>query len=198
MTLHPMDLDQTFVDQLWEDGLDEMAITEAANVAFHYNLIDRVADAFDFPVPEGVNRQRLAKMLNFTGGLLRGSSAPEVWVRGEYGVIRPPELEIGRKHFLSAPGATDPALRRSVEAFVMSQWGIDREEVVPVPEVLEPYLKKLALHAYRIMDEDLEALREAGYSDVVIYEITLIGAIGTALVGIEQLFNVMYGKSEAV
>lgn len=193
MTSHPMDLDKAFVDGLWEDGLDELAITEAANVGFHYNLIDRIADAFDFPVPQGLQKERLAKLLNFTGNLLRGSRTEELWVWGEGGVIRPAEVETGRAHFLSADGATDPILRRSVEAFVTAQWGQVRSGVPPVPSELETYLKKLSLHAYRILDSDVESLRNHGYSDDMIYEITVVGATGAALVGLERLFKAMYG-----
>ena len=92
MTLNPQEIDAELISELHKAGLDNLAIQEAANVGFHYNLIDRVADAFDFPVPEGVQQERLARMLNITGGLLRGSTAEEVWVRGEGGVVRPPEV----------------------------------------------------------------------------------------------------------
>lgn len=192
MTVHPMDLNEAFIRGLREDGLDDLAIREAANVGFHYNLIDRVADAFDFPVPEGLQRERLARMLNFTGNLLKGKIAAEIWVRGDDGRIRPPEVEIGRNQMLTMDGATDPALRRSAEAFVTAQWGHNREGTLPVPTELETYLGKLSLHAYRITDEDIDALRNAGYSDEMIYEITLVGAIGAALVGLEKVYAALY------
>ena len=81
MTVHPQDIDLALIDELHQVGLGNLAIQEAANVGFHYNLIDRVADAFDFPVPEGVQQKRLARMLNITGAFLRGSAAEEIWVR---------------------------------------------------------------------------------------------------------------------
>jgi alkylhydroperoxidase family enzyme len=192
MTLHPLDINPEFVDDLHQFGLDDFAIREAANVGFHYNLINRVADAFDFPTPEGVQKQRLARMLNFTSKLLKGSAAEEIWVRGEDGVIRPPEVELGRVRILSTEGATDPALRRSVEAFVIKQWAYQRENAGQIPEELETYLKKLSLHAYRIVDEDVDALREASYTDEMIYEITMVGSIAAALVGLEKLYAARY------
>ena len=192
MTLRPQKIDEELLTDLRQAGLDNLAIQEAANVGFHYNLIDRVADAFDFPVPEGLQQERLARMLNFTGGLLRGSEAEEVWVRGEGGVVRPPEVEKGREHLLSVDGATTPDLRRAVEAFVVSCWGGDRNGDLNLPQGLDNYLKKLALHAYKIVDEDLEAIKEQGYTDEMIYEITIVGAVGAALVGLEAVYKYLY------
>jgi hypothetical protein len=132
-------------------------------------------------------------MLNFTGKLLRGSSAKESWIRGDGGVIRPPEVEKGREHLLSFPGVTDPGLRKAVEYFVVAQWGLERQEPLDLPIDLEPYLKKLSLHAYRILDEDIEGLQFAGYSQDMIYEITMVGAVGAALVGLEVVYQFLYG-----
>ena len=42
------------------------------------------------------------------------------------------------------------------------------------------------------MDEDLEALKQAGYSDDRLYEITIVGSTGAALVGLEKLYEAMY------
>jgi hypothetical protein len=195
MTLHPKDLGTAFVDELRGSGLDDLAIREAANVGFHYNLINRVADAFDFPVPDEIQKKRLANILNISGKLLRGSSADTVWVRGADGKIRPTEVELGREHMLFTDGKTTPALRRSVEAFVAAQWGHERMDVLPVPIELEAYLKKLSLFAYRIVDEDIKALRTAGYTDEMIYEITIVGATGAALVGLERIFQAMYNTT---
>lgn len=199
MTLRPLELDSSFVQELKKDGLGDISIREAANVSFHYNLINRVADAFDFPVPRGIQKARLATMLNTTGRLLKGGYADTVWVRAADGTIRPTEVERGRQHLLSADGVTNPELRLGVEAFVAAQWGVSRPEAPAVPGELVPYLKKLALHAYRIIDDDTDALRGAGYSDEAVYEITIVGAFGTALIGLEKLFETLYrDKNEAV
>lgn len=195
MTLHPAEIDKPYIDRLLDSGLSRLALQEAANVGFHYNLIDRVADAFDFPVPQGVHLKRLARMLNITGRMLRGKSVKEAWVVGADGLIRPPEVELGRNQLLSTTGATSPELRKAVEAYVMARWDMDRTVAASLPSILEPYLSKLAKHAYRIMDEDLNELRRAGYSDEMLYEITIVGAFGAALVGLEQLYRVLYHDS---
>ena len=192
MTLHPMDINSAFVEGLHKDGLDDPSIREAANVGFHYNLINRVADAIDFPLPEGFQNKRLAKLLNFVSKILRGTPAERAWIRGEDGCIRPPEVEVGRKQVLTANGETDPSLRRSVETFVTAQWGLERPNTDPVPAELETYLKKLSLHAYKIFDEEFESLKNAGYTDGMLYEITMVGSVGAALVGIEKLYEALY------
>ena len=195
MTRRPMEIDADFVRGLRTDGLDDPAIREAANIGAHYNLINRVADAFAFPIPDSKQKARLATMLNIAGKWVKGSYADTVWVRGADGRLRPTEVDIGREHLLSAAGKTEPALRRAVEAYVTARWRVERPEATPVPEELGPYLGKLARHAYRIVDEDIDALRNAGYSDEAIYEITLVGAFGASLVGLEQLFEALYGEA---
>ena len=50
-----------------------------------------------------------------------------------------------------------------------------------VPPELTPYADKVARHAYRITDSDIAALRDAGYDDDAIYEITVAVALGAGL-----------------
>lgn len=197
MTLRPLELDESFVRALKVDGLDDLAIREAANVGFHYNMINRIADAFDFPIPRGRQKARLAVLLNMTGKLLRGTSSENPWIRGDDGIIRPTEVELGRERLLSAEGKTEPELRRRVEVFVLSQWDVRRPGGRSVPDALGTYLVKLSLHAHRITDEDVAALRRAEYSDEMIYEITIVGAFGAALAGLESLFAALYGGDHA-
>lgn len=197
MTVRPLELDASFVQGLVRDGLDEAAIREAANVGFHYNLINRVADAFDFKVPGPKEKQRLAALLNLAGKVIKGSEHATVWVRSGDGRIRPTEVERGRERMLSADGETSPELRRAVEAFVTAQWGVTRPGAPEVPPELVGYLKKLARGAYKLVDEDVSALREAGYSTDALYELTMVGATGAALVGLEQLFGALYGAEDA-
>lgn len=197
MTVRPLALDTSFVNELKQTGLDELAMREVANIGFHYNLINRVADAFDFPVPQGKQKARLAKALNTAGKRLKGIAAETVWVRAEDGRIRPTEVEHGRERLFSAAGKTDPALRYAIEAFVLAQWGYVRDgswkaDPLSIPSELQPYLKKLALYAYRITDKEINALRAVGYTDETIYEITIVGSFAAALVGLEQLFAALY------
>jgi alkylhydroperoxidase family enzyme len=50
-----------------------------------------------------------------------------------------------------------------------------------IPAELKPYADKVARHAYRVTDPDIAALREAGYDDDAIFEITVCLALGAGL-----------------
>ncbi|HEY7671328.1 MAG TPA: hypothetical protein VIC71_03850 [Gammaproteobacteria bacterium] len=45
---------------------------------------------------------------------------------------------------------------------------------------VERWVEKVARHAYKTTDEDLAALRAAGYSEDQIFEITIAAALGAA------------------
>ena len=85
---------------------------------------------------------------------------------------------------LHTPGDTDPALRAAVEAHAASLGG--REGTVPeLPDELVPYVEKVALHAYKVVDADVDRLRDAGYSEDAIFELTLAAALGAAQARLE-------------
>ena len=197
MTLRPLEIDGAFVDALREDGLDDESIREAANVGFHYNLINRVADAFDFPIPKPEAKAKLAKMLNMAGKLLKGARSDRLFDRDDgAGRTHPAEVHVGRERMLSVEGVTSPELRVSVERFVLAEWDHVPAGEAP-PAELHTYLRKLARHAFKITDEDVEALREEGYDDDALYEITMVGSFAAALVGLERVYGVMYGEVSA-
>jgi hypothetical protein len=50
-----------------------------------------------------------------------------------------------------------------------------------IPDDLKPYADKVARHAYRVTDKDIAALRDAGYDDDAIFEITVAVALGVGL-----------------
>ena len=53
----------------------------------------------------------------------------------------------------------------------------DRE----APPELAPYLDKVRKNAYKVTDEDIQALRDAGYSEDVIFEQTVSVAVAAGL-----------------
>jgi alkylhydroperoxidase family enzyme len=70
---------------------------------------------------------------------------------------------------LTGPGTLDQSIRRAVAG------------ESDVPKALRGYLDKVARHAYKVTDEDTEALRAAGYSDDQIFEATVSCALGACL-----------------
>jgi alkylhydroperoxidase family enzyme len=51
----------------------------------------------------------------------------------------------------------------------------------PLPEPAQRYVDKVHRHAYRVVDGDVEALRDAGWSDEAIFELTVAAAVGAGL-----------------
>ncbi len=74
---------------------------------------------------------------------------------------------------LETPGDADTELRRAVEAVAAG-----REAALP--DDLRPYVEKVARNAYKVVDADIDRLREAGYSEDAIFELTLAAALGAA------------------
>jgi hypothetical protein len=98
---------------------------------------------------------------------------------------------------LSSPGETDPALRRAIEARAVQLGGRSGAGVGEIPAELTGYVTKVALHAYKTRDEDIEALRKAGYSEDAIFELTLSAAIGAGQVRLERGLAALKGAPDA-
>jgi alkylhydroperoxidase family enzyme len=193
MTRTPETLSPALVAELHAAGLDVVAIEEAANIVFHFNFINRLADAFDFPRPTERQLRRMAALLNRMGGLLGGKRPAPSWTRGLDGAPRPVEVEFGRARMFEVPGATAPELRRAVESLTASARGGARPPV-EVPGFLVRYLRKLATAAHTLADEDVRVLREAGLGDDAIFELTWVGAFGAAVAPLERLFQVLHAS----
>ena len=91
--------------------------------------------------------------------------------------------------FFSEPGATSPALRKAIEARSAELNGGKREASgtsAAIPEVVQTYVDKVAKDAYKVLDSDFEAMKEAGYSEDYIYEITLAATTGATLARLER------------
>jgi alkylhydroperoxidase family enzyme len=90
------------------------------------------------------------------------------------------------KAVLTNSGDTDPSVRQAVEALSARTSGDSISQSDTIPPELIGYIKKIALHAYKTTDEDIEALRKAGYSEDAIFEITLSAALGAGMARLEQ------------
>lgn len=98
---------------------------------------------------------------------------------------------------LTAPGETDPALRRAVEARSAALGGRpDRgaPSAEEIPEALRTYVDKVARHAYKVTDGDLDDLKQAGYSEDAIFEITLSAALGASMSRLERGLAALRGE----
>jgi alkylhydroperoxidase family enzyme len=84
---------------------------------------------------------------------------------------------------LDGTGTLDPGVRRAAAS------GGD------VPEALRAYVDKVARHAYKVTDEDVAALRAAGYSEDQIFELTVSCAVGAGLRRREAGFRAIEGEA---
>ena len=90
---------------------------------------------------------------------------------------------------LTRPGHTPPDLRRAVLARAA---GTGREDL---PAELAAYVDTVAQHAYRVTDEHLGRLRQAGHSDDALFEMTVSAALGAALGRLERGMAAVRGES---
>jgi alkylhydroperoxidase family enzyme len=74
---------------------------------------------------------------------------------------------------LETPGEADLELREAVAAYAAGR-------SADIPDDLRPYVDKVAQHAYKVTDADVDALRAAGYTEDAIFELTLAAALGAA------------------
>jgi hypothetical protein len=59
------------------------------------------------------------------------------------------------------------------------------------PGPLQPYLEKVRRHAYKVVDGDVDALREAGWSEDALFEATVAAAVGAGLRRLELALEAM-------
>jgi alkylhydroperoxidase family enzyme len=98
---------------------------------------------------------------------------------------------------LTSPGETDPTLRRAIEEQSALWSSSSPQQVEQVPPELVTYVKKVALYAYKTTEEDIEALRGAGYDDDAIFEITLSAALGAGMTRLERGLAALKGDTDA-
>lgn len=192
MTRHPHDIDAELVASLHAVGLDVEAIEEAANIGWHFNFINRLADAFDFPRANPRQLRIGSRMLDFAAKHTGAPRPSPSHCRGADRIVRPVEIDHGRTLALRSRGVTDPALREAVEAHAASLFGARRSDTVALTEPLRGYVEKLARRAYEITDEDIAALKRAGHDEPAIFELTYVAAFGACTAALERLFGVLY------
>ena len=91
-----------------------------------------------------------------------------------------------KESILGPKGTVDPALRRAAEARAGELAGGPPADVAAIPEDLRAYVDTVARHAYRVTDEDVEALRRAGYSEDAIFEVSAAVSVGAGMARLER------------
>ncbi|HEX6107905.1 MAG TPA: hypothetical protein VFZ02_00735 [Ktedonobacteraceae bacterium] len=95
---------------------------------------------------------------------------------------------------LTSHGDTELSVRQAVEALSAQPGGRPSSQTDAIPPELISYVKKVALHAYKTTDEDIESLRKAGYSEDAIFEITVSAALGAGMARLERGLAALKGE----
>lgn len=91
---------------------------------------------------------------------------------------------------LTSPGVTALELRQAVKTRAAALGGADRP-MVDLPDELARYVTKVAKHAYKVTEEDIEELKGCGYSEDAIFEITLCAAVGASMARLERGLEIL-------
>ena len=95
------------------------------------------------------------------------------------------------------PGDSAPALRRAVAERAASLGGRATATAPEVPPALLAYVDTVARHAYKTTDAHVAALKQAGYSEDAIFELTLSAALGAGMARLERGLAALRGGSDA-
>lgn len=108
-------------------------------------------------------------------------------------IVLPDKVQQTLRALFSNKGRAPLALRQAVVAYGEATAGTPS---LPgeIPTNLMPYLDKVARHAYKVTDKDITRLKEAGYAEDEIYEITLSVAVGAGLGRMKQGLGALRGE----
>ena len=91
---------------------------------------------------------------------------------------------------LDTPGAAPSALRCAVLERGKRPGSAARD---PLPPALASYLDKVARHAYKVTDAEVESL-QASHSDDTLFELTVAATVGAALHRLERGMAALRGS----
>jgi alkylhydroperoxidase family enzyme len=81
---------------------------------------------------------------------------------------------------LMSTGGTTSELRSKIVAWA-AQLDAAPDAPSDLPETIRNYVKKVVLYAYKTTDADVQQLKDSGYSEDAIFEITVTAALGAGL-----------------
>ena len=94
---------------------------------------------------------------------------------------------------LDTPGHTPSALRRAVLARAARPGG----PADGLPPQVAGFVDKVAVHAYRVTDDDLTALQRVDSSENAVFEVTVSAALGAALFRLDRGLAALRGQESA-
>jgi len=199
LTLFPKAVGPEDMAALRVAGLNDPEIRDATYVCVGFNIITRIADALDFEVPPPKAFIRSSKFLLIfgydilSGVRLRGIASGRPHRKRDDHIGHDETLTSGEARasayadklkrleetVLFGPGALNPLVRK-----VASVAG-------ELPGVLGSYVKKVWERADEITSEEIAALRQIGYSEDQIFELTVSAALGAGLFRLESALSAL-------
>lgn len=82
---------------------------------------------------------------------------------------------------LDGPAKTTAELRRSVAAYASELSMGKTADNSQIPGDFVPYLNKVSLYAYKVLDRNVDELKANDYSEDEIFELTISAALGAGL-----------------
>ena len=98
---------------------------------------------------------------------------------------------------LNSPGHSDPRLRHEVEHRVAAHTAGLAIDKTRLPREITNYVDKIALHAYKVTDEDIKALLDSGHTEDVIFELTLSAALSAGMIRLRNGMSALERGSNA-
>jgi alkylhydroperoxidase family enzyme len=165
-------------------GVSDRAIIDAAYICVGFNIINRIADAMDFKVPQTeVFVSGAWFMRRFGYRLMSGSFAEKngsrVRLNQDVTLIDPYQSMMKRlqDRVFSGPGTLDVSLRQAIGAGDQIGGALGR------------YISKVAQRDYRGLEKCISNLRSEAYSDDQIFEITVSAALGAGVRRLRSVLN---------
>ena len=98
---------------------------------------------------------------------------------------------------LDGPGQSTSQLRQSVAQRAAAHAGALPRDDSQLPPEISSYVDKIALHAYKVTDTDIAALRAAGHPEDVIFELTVSAALGAGMARLKSGLSALTGGEDA-
>lgn len=96
----------------------------------------------------------------------------------------------------SRSARSSPEVRRAVYQYVASLT-LSRQPEAEVPAGAEPYLRKVALDAYKVLDREVDAMRAAGSTVDEVFELTVAAAVSAGVTRMEIAMAALEEASDA-
>jgi alkylhydroperoxidase family enzyme len=170
VTGDPDSLTAAHLEPIRQLGVPDDAIVEALRVAVVWNVVNRLANAFDFQLRSGQLEKGTRSLHRFGYRFPSFVTGPRPFTNDEpISSGRNGLVDRLRYTVLKAPAITDPATRMAA-----ATGG-------PLPEPAATYAATVRDQSHRITDTDIDRMGAAGYGQDAIYEITVAAAVGAAL-----------------